>query len=353
MPNVSGTIYRYGTNERVQGAVVRALSRDGKTKFAVTDDDGDFTIEDLEVGRWKITVLHEDSQASRSEDLDLTANKPGMRFNLVRRAGTADQVLGQRFMYILIAALVLLMLIYAGLHAWIRPEPEKFSTTLLTLLDQAAAVQSADTPAGSALLAPLAADIHDGLASALDGQTAISQTDQAMLLAISERAETLSQAGSGAEAQARLANLRTLLDRPAGPYSIFWREEPLRFLEVFFWALAGVLVNKIVEVGSYLRWGSFFREGLPMHLSHLATIPILVMVMTLLLSMASVQLDLMGGNQLKLNLNIPALLAAVSFMLGSRFWSVWSFIRSTGDKLTGREESGGPRPTVGRAAPEV
>jgi hypothetical protein len=127
-------------------------------------------------------------------------------------------------------------------------------------------------------------------------------------------------------------------------------DAPWNFLEVFFWALAGVLVYKIIEVGSYLRWGSFYQEGMPMHLSHLVTIPLQVLVAILLLSLITIQIDLLGDNQVTLNLSNPALLAAVSFLLGSRPWAVWGFIRSAAGRVAGQEDRPAARAAAGSNA---
>ena len=57
-----------------------------------------------------------------------------------------------------------------------------------------------------------------------------------------------------------------------------WDQDPQRFFEVLMWGLAGVLVYKIITVGWYLRNQRFYREGIVMHIGHIITTPLLVLV---------------------------------------------------------------------------
>jgi hypothetical protein len=57
-----------------------------------------------------------------------------------------------------------------------------------------------------------------------------------------------------------------LLD--AGGGFKIWSEDPLRYLEIILWGLAGILVSKIFITGWYLRSHRFYREGILMHIPH-------------------------------------------------------------------------------------
>ncbi len=117
-----------------------------------------------------------------------------------------------------------------------------------------------------------------------------------------------------------------------------WDQDPQRFFEVLMWGLAGVLVYKIITVGWYLRNQRFYREGLVMHIGHIVTTPLLVLVAVLLLSLATLSIKLASGNQLTLDLSDPRIMAAVSFLLGTSPWPLWNFIEDTAKRVTGRAE---------------
>jgi len=117
-----------------------------------------------------------------------------------------------------------------------------------------------------------------------------------------------------------------------------WHQDPLRFFEVLMWGLAGVLVYKIITVGWYLRSQRFYREGIVMHVGHIITTPLLVLVAVLLLSLATLSITLAGGNQLTLDLSDPRILVAVSFLLGTSPWPLWNFVENTAKRVTGRAE---------------
>ena len=118
------------------------------------------------------------------------------------------------------------------------------------------------------------------------------------------------------------------------PKTFLWGEEPLRFLEVFFWGLAGVLVDKLMSVGYYLRRGTFYRSGILMHVSHIVSVPLLTLVVVFLLSLVTLSLTLTGSNEVQLDLSDPRILVAVSFILGSRPWGMRDFIQRTSEKIT-------------------
>ncbi|MCL7454665.1 MAG: carboxypeptidase-like regulatory domain-containing protein, partial [Anaerolineae bacterium] len=73
MPKVSGTVYRYGSDRRIEHASVKA-TKGSQIQYMTTDDDGDFTFEDLEPGKWTLTALHDSSFPSKVLELDLMEN---------------------------------------------------------------------------------------------------------------------------------------------------------------------------------------------------------------------------------------------------------------------------------------
>ena len=116
----------------------------------------------------------------------------------------------------------------------------------------------------------------------------------------------------------------------------FWDQDPGSFLEVLLWGLAGILVNKIFITGWYLRSQRFYREGILMHVAHIVVTPLLALVAVLLLSLVALSVTLAGSNELTLDLSDPRILVAVSFVLGTIPWPLWSFIENTGKRIAGQ-----------------
>lgn len=243
----SGTVYWYGSNERVRSAVVKATYDAARqVRFTATDNDGDFDLAALEPGKWRFVVMGEESHPTKPEEQDLTEDKANFRFELFRLEGTPDEATGRTLFYTLLSALGVLVILYVLLHWWLPPSGE------------------AATKGG-----------------------------------------------------------------------YFWGDAPLKYMEVFFWGLAGVLVSKAIEVGSYLRWGKFYREGLAMHIAHVVTVPLLALITTLLLAQFKLDFTL-AGNSATLDLSQSALLVAVAFVIGTVPWRVWGFIQSTAEQVTAR-----------------
>jgi len=117
----SGTVYWSGTNERVAGAVIKAMNDKGKVQFDVTNDDGDFTFADLEPGSWDFVVMAEESHPLAPAAYDLRADQTNLRFTLFRLEGTVDEQVGKRFFYTLLWVLGGLVFIYVVLHWWFPP----------------------------------------------------------------------------------------------------------------------------------------------------------------------------------------------------------------------------------------
>ncbi len=113
-----------------------------------------------------------------------------------------------------------------------------------------------------------------------------------------------------------------------------WTEYPWLMLEVLLWALAGILVHKIIVVGSYLRFGSFYSRGIPMHLSHYFAVPLMVLVAMMLLSLVSFEFALESGQSVKIDFKYPYILAAFSFVLANQPWGILRFIHSSAKSIT-------------------
>ena len=246
MASVSGTVFRYGSAERIVGATVKAVGSDNKIIQTVTNDDGDFSFANLDPGKWSFIALHEDSFPNQPLAMDIMANDEKIQIKLQRLAGQEDQAAGQKFFYWLLAILGGAIVVYIVLH----------------------------------LIFPLR------------------------------------QAGS--------------------PLSFAqWDKDPWRFLEIILWGLGGVLVNKIINIGSFVRNQRFYREGIIMHIAHLVATPLLVLVAVILLSLATLKITLSGGSEVTLDLSQLPILIAVSFLLGSSPWPLWNLIERSAKSITG------------------
>jgi len=336
MPKVSGTVYRYGSERRIEYASVKA-TKEGQVRYTTTDDDGDFSFDDLDPGKWTLAALHEKSFPSKAKELDLMEDTTEIRINLFRLQGNEDEKLGRNLFIGLLVTLGVLIALYVGLHLAFPREPAPLSTTLGTLIARAEE-QAADAEpvSESAALLATVGEIKAGVEIALDKSTDLEAADREIVTKLADAVEASVQADQKEELLSRLATLQRLVDTPSGSEVGPWDQDPWRFLEVLFWAMAGILVNKIIVVGWYLRSQRFYREGFVMHIAHLVSTPLLVLVAVLLLSLVTLDITLAGGNELTVDLSEPSIMVAVSFLLGTIPWPLWNFIEDTAERFAGR-----------------
>jgi hypothetical protein len=113
-----------------------------------------------------------------------------------------------------------------------------------------------------------------------------------------------------------------------------WTEDPLRYLEIVLWGVAGILVSKIFTTGWYLRNHRFYREGVLMHIAHLVATPVLVLITVLLLSQVTMTFALANSNQITVDLSAPGIMVAFAFIIGTSPWPLWNFILNTAKRFT-------------------
>jgi len=126
----------------------------------------------------------------------------------------------------------------------------------------------------------------------------------------------------------------------AGQGFKIWSTDPLRYLEILLWGLAGILVSKIFTTGWYLRGHRFYREGILMHIAHIVATPLLVLVTVLLLSQVTLKITLANNNEIAIDLSVPAIMVAFAFIIGTSPWPLWNFILDTAKRFTGQLEKG-------------
>jgi hypothetical protein len=128
-----------------------------------------------------------------------------------------------------------------------------------------------------------------------------------------------------------------LLPAPGQAFKI-WPDDPLRFLEIILWGLGGIVVSKIITIGWYLRGHRFYKEGIIMHIAHIISTPILVLVIVLLLSQVTLKFTLANTNEIALDLSVPTVMVAFAFIIGTSPWPLWNFILNTAKRFTGQLE---------------
>lgn len=337
MTEVSGRVYRYGSNERVEHASVKATKED-QVVYAATDENGAFHF-DLDLGRWVLVALDEQSLPSKPKEVDVTDVTTGIRMDLFRLQGTEDSVRGRYFWVGLLVVLGALIALYVWLHLAFPRQPGPLSSTLPTLIAQALdQANTADKASESAELLATIADIRTGVGLALAKSSELNAADKEAVTKLVEEIQASVEADGKDEVLARLATLGQLVQAPSKPVVGLWDQDPWRLLEVLLWSLCGVLVNKLITTGWYLRAHKFYREGIVMHAAHIITTPLLVLVAVLLLSLVTLNITPVSGNQLTLDLSDPRILVAFSFLLGSSPWPLWDFIQNTAKRFTGPVE---------------
>lgn len=136
----------------------------------------------------------------------------------------------------------------------------------------------------------------------------------------------------------KLDELKEGVKTPPTLEKLPWTLPPWNYLEILFWALAGILSSKILTTGYYLRRRRFYQEGIYMHLSHIVAIPFMVLVAMILLSLISFEINISGGTPARFSLADPSFLAAFSFILAAQPWEIWDFIKDAGQAIRRRKD---------------
>jgi hypothetical protein len=246
MAKLSGVIIRSGGQERIPYATVKATQQGQPVIYATAGENGEFSMQLPESGKWSLVALEPSSLASQPQEVDADRDPERVKIYLNRLAGTADEKAGTLFFWILVGVLVLLIAVYILLHQWVIPVGD------------------------------------EGFA--------------------------------------------------------FWSDNPLSYMEILFWGTFGIIVSKIITIGWYLRKRRYYQEGKLMHLSHIFTTPILVLVVVLLLSQVDLTFTLTGSNTVNLSLSEPAIMVAFAFMIGTAPWPLWNFIKNAAEQFTSRNE---------------
>lgn len=337
MASIKGSVYRSGSKETLQQALVK-IQR-GKTSASVfSDPHGRYAFENLEGEQWTLSALHETSLAYRKRiKLEQEENEVDI-YLVAEREDTS----GKRFFWTMIGLMAILVVAYFLLHLWIWPENPPLSQVLVI---QVANIEKPLTDSTDIsqeeTLKTLLLDLSSGAKIAAEESRRLRPEDKALLIRLSDDLAGAVENEDLELVTGRFSALKEFVQSPPQPRFSFWTEDPLRMLEIMMWGFAGILVTKIIQVGWYLRKQTYQSRGFWMHLSHLVTTPLLVLVSVLLLSLVTLQFTLAGNNEVTIDLSDPRLMVAFAFVIGTSPWPLWNFIENTAKRFTGsREEEG-------------
>jgi hypothetical protein len=342
----SGTIYWYNNKERIIGGIVKASHSNASgvllVQIALSDDDGDYSIDLPEEGEWQFQALHPDAFSSVPFKKTFGANETlsEVNFTLKRNQGEHDRQWGLFFFIVLIVVFMVLILGYMDIHQRNPPKGQPIDETLnaLVLVAQNRTAQPGDGEDQE--LTNLVTAILPRL-RALTEHEPLSDAERQSLTDFANSIETAEANVDRAILSTQLVALAERLKGLTEPTSYFWSQDPWRILEIGWVALIAVLGSKIVEIGVYLRRQRFYVEGIYMHLAHIVVNPIFVIAAVMLISLVRLQLTLGNDSSINLDLSNPIALVVVSFLLGIQPWSVLRFIQNTSERILGRQESGG------------
>ncbi len=114
--------------------------------------------------------------------------------------------------------------------------------------------------------------------------------------------------------------------------SVFWSKPPKLYLEIWFWATAGILVQLIITVAGYLRGNRFIKTGIYLHTALVITVPLMTLVFVQVVSMARLTAD---DSTVVLDLSDPRIVAGAAFLIALVPWRLWGRIQGAGRQLLG------------------
>lgn len=325
------------------GATVRAENKDLGTQIdQQADDTGSYSIGPLAQGEWTLSAWSRGYKKSEPQTITVDADKmvEPLKLTPAFKRAKHDQKMGETFFWGLIVGLFLLATLYIVLHAAVRPTEEPLSVTLLAMVTQAQEQAISEVEVSDNTdLAFTVAEIKGTWQKISATAGALGDQDRELVNELVAGIEESIKGNARDEVVTRLATLHRLVKAPPAE-GFFWGQEPWQFLEVLLWGLAGVLVSLIITTGRYLFRQSFWPRGIHMHISQIIGVPLMALVFVWLLSRTTLQLTV-AGNQVQLNLSDPRILAAVSFVIGSRPWILWGFITETAEKVLSAGGAGG------------
>jgi hypothetical protein len=321
---------------------VAAIPEVGEPQITRTSQDGQFNFSGLATGPCAFVVLPRTGLAPEMHIENLPSNDLPLKL-IHPDGGTIDSRLGWIYLGCVIGALLLLTSFYLRLHALYPPSATPVSAPLSALLSQAV-----DAASGQAATDPLSVTL--GLVTRTNEEVlanqlrALPEIEKQQLRDLAAQAQTTGAQGNSAETLSALRALQRRYDQLATA-GYFWNQEPWRFIEVLLWGLAGVLIRQILDAAKYVRRDRFYREGLALHLAQVFTSPIITLVSVFILSLIKLEVTI-AGSAVELDLSNPAILVALSFLIGINFWNVWDALKNVIQSLFNRSGGAAQQPAA-------
>jgi hypothetical protein len=321
---------------------VAAIPEVGDPQIKRTSEAGEFNFSGLPTGACTFVALPRAGLAPEMKREMIAINHPRLELTLPD-GGTIDRRLGWIYLGCVIGALILLASFYLRLHALYPPSATPVSAPLAALVTQAvdAASGQAGTNPLTVTLGLITRTNEEVLANQL---RALPEIEKQQLRELAAQAQNNGVQGRSADTLNALRALQRRYDQLATA-SYFWNQEPWRFIEVLLWGLAGVLIRQILDAAKYVRRDRFYREGLALHLAQVFTSPIITLVSVFILSLVKLEMTI-AGSTVELDLSNPAILVALSFLIGINFWNVWDALKNLIQTLLNRSGGAAQPPTA-------
>ncbi len=230
-----------------------------------------------------------------------------------------------------------------------RDDQETPLTETIALVTSATSdIGSGAAPAESEALAELVdnlATLRAEGSNSEDFRQKLNGFEQKFRAWLADDAEIGNEALNGLLAEEITAFERTLPDLAASELeasdgtvrSTLWSKPPGLYLEILFWATAGILVQLIITIAGYLRWNTFIKNGIYLHMALLITVPLLTLVFVQIISMGRLTAD---DSTVVLNLSDPRIVAGAAFLIALVPWGLWDRIRGASRKILGDNSDG-------------
>jgi hypothetical protein len=330
----SGNVYRSGGKEGISHATIKA-SKGNQIVYATADDGGDFLLDIPEPGTWEFMALDKGSFAGKPNAVDMSQDQSDIKIYLDRITDTEDDKAGKTFFWTLMGIFAVLIVVYLLVHFFVKEAAPPLSgasvDSLAQLRQQIDASQdiTKDDDIKTAIT-----NLDNDLETALGRTNSLDTADRDFVSTVIQDVQDSVNTGQKERALSLLDDLQRVIVPSTG--FKFWSDDPLRFLEIVLWGLAGILVSKIFTTGWYLRNRRFYREGILMHIAHIATTPLLVLITVLLLSLVTMKFTLANSNEITVDLSDARIMVAFAFIIGTSPWPLWNFILNTAKRFTGQ-----------------
>ncbi len=337
----------------VESAEVIATNGERSVK-GNTNQQGTFSLVDLEPNKsWQLIVIEPKSETYGPTPLDLSKKADSetvhktVELNRIEEEHSPRQ--GQLLLTIVLASLVLLIAIYGWTHNGTKTEQENRLVSLTSLshsienqigdgknneiqrffseaesltFESKTSQNNLSFDARRTLAKHISKlkNIHKTLISYAhnsDSSDDKAQNNQQKLDSLKNQAKTT------------LEELRVELDQLKVDTSFFWTEKPWWYLELWFWATCGILVQKASRIAWYLRIRSYHASATPLRIMLIIVTPILTVVAVQFLSIIKIE----NSEGIIFDVSKPETLALAAFLISLVPWFLQDYLRGLGESI--------------------